>query len=575
MSSDHGFAMRTLAAGLRGVVFGAGFVTAVAGTVALINSMQLRHIDPLNSPLRLEAIRAAQTNASNTNVVAEARQLDALARRAFFSAQTLTQRAGPLLWLGAALMLAAISGGRWLDPHVEPPHTPQPNPETQEREMRAARRAVSAYLVLLLASGLILAWTLRPRVEHEPNRSALATSPPESEPPPPDVPQSPRVWSAFRGPLGRGGTDAPAPTRWDVPAGRNLRWSIEVPRDGSSSPIVWSNHVFLTGADGGIGELYAFDADTGHLRWRHEARDVPGSPPTPPKTSEEVGLAAPTPTTDGLRVYAMFGTGDLLACDFEGRRVWARHLGVPKNPYGHSSSPIVIRGRLIVQFDDETGGRLLALDVATGQTIWETRRAVRPGWSTPVAADRDGRIRLGVLAEPFFAVYDWADGRQLWRVDELEAEIGASPAYADGRWFAGNDNTRFVAVDDHSGQVLWETDDDLPDVASPLVWRGIVILAASSGIVTARDAVNGQLLWTQEWEEGFYASPIAAADAIYLLDRGGRARVVRASREFEQVADNPIGEECIATPAPVDGRLYIRTRSRLIAIEEAGPSAAP
>ncbi len=580
MSAERASRVRMLAAALRGVLFGAGFVAAVVGATALLNCLQLRRADPLNSPLRLEAIRAAQANPSDANLVAEARRIDLLTRRAFFTSQTLAQRAGTLLWIGAALILGAISGARWIEPRVEPPSAPRPSPATGDRETRAARRAVAAYLLLLLTGGLAASWSLRTtrRLQPAPRDAATESSsaalPEPSNLPGDELPAD--VWPAFRGPLGRGAVENPAPLHWDVPAGRNVRWSVEVPRVGFSSPIVWSNRVFLTGADGSTRELYAFDTNTGRLLWRHEARDVSGSPSDPPKTSEEVGLAAPTPTTDGVRVYAMFGTGDLIACDLEGRRVWARNLGVPKNPYGHSSSPLAIRGRLIVQFDDDTGGRLLALDGATGRTIWETRRPVRPGWSTPVAVAQGGHIRIGVLAQPFFAVYEWSDGRELWRVGELDAEIGASPAWADGRWYAGNDNTRFVAMDEADGRLLWETDEDLPDVASPLVWRGLVILAASSGIVTARDAATGEKLWTQEWEEGFYASPIAAGDAIYLVDRGGRARVVRASRQFELIAENPVGEECGATPAPAGGRLYLRTKHRLIAIEEMpSPPAAP
>ncbi len=578
MSADRAPIAPVLAALLRGLLFGVGFVAAVAGTIALLNCLQLRRADPLNSPLRLEAIRAAQANPSNADLVAEARRIDLLARRAFFASQMLMHRAGMLLWVGAALLLGALGGARWLEPRVAPPGSPLPSPAAGERAARAARRAVCAYLALLLAGGAAASWALRGSARSD---AALRDAPPEppgaSAPEPADAPDldpPPDAWCAFRGPFGRGGTETPAPLRWDVPAGRNVRWSVEVPRAGFSSPIVWGHRVFLTGADASVRELYAFDADTGQLLWRHEARDVPGSPATPPKTSEEVGYAAPTPTTDGRRIYALFGTGDLVACDLDGHRVWARNLGVPKNPYGHSSSPLVVRGRLIVQFDDETGGRLLALDGATGRTIWETRRTVRPGWSTPVAAVREGRIRIGVLASPVLGVYDWADGRELWRVGELEAEIGVSPAFADGRWYAGNENTRFVAVDDVDGRVLWETDEDLPDVASPLVWRGLLVLAASSGIVTARDAATGEKLWMQEWDEGFYASPVAAGDAIYLIDRGGRARVVRASREFELIADNPIGEECGATPAPVGGRLYVRTQHRLIAIEETPASSA-
>lgn len=570
------------AALLRGLAFGAGFVCAVAGAVLALNTLQTRRLDPLNAPLRLELLCQAQANPADSNLVVRAREIDLLARRAFFSSQHLVRRGGWLLWIGAVLLIGALNGARWLEPSVAPPGAPAPAPDLHDREQRAARRGIIFYGGLLAAAAVAAAIALRPapipvegvRGAGEPKVSVpvTAVAATDTNEPPLDH-LFEQNWPAFRGPGGSGWSATPAPTRWDAGTGAGILWKVEVPRAGFSSPIVWSNRVFLTGADARRGEIFCFDADSGALVWRHEAADIPGSPETPPKTSEETGLAAATAATDGRRVYAIFANGDLVACDLDGRRVWARNLGVPKNPYGHSSSLLAVRGWLLVQYDQENGGRLLALRGADGSTVWDVLRAVKAGWSSPIAFEQDGAVRVAVLANPMLALYDLATGRDLWTLAEIEAEIGASPAWGDGRVFAGNEYTRLVAVEAASGTVLWETDEDLPDVASPLAYRGLLYLATGSGIVSCRDAAEGTKVWMQEWDEGFYSSPVAAGDVVYLTDRKGLTRAIRVGRTFELLSENPFGEEIGATPALVGGRLYLRGVRHLAAV--AADAAAP
>jgi outer membrane protein assembly factor BamB len=93
-----------------------------------------------------------------------------------------------------------------------------------------------------------------------------------------------------------------------------------------------------------------------------------------------------------------------------------------------------------------------------------------------------------------------------------------------------------------------------------------VFLAASSGILTCRDAATGTKVWMQEFDEGFYSSPMAAAGNVYLVDRTGLARVFKAARTWELVSENPLGEDCTSTPAFAGGRIYLRGQKHLFAI---------
>ena len=132
-----------------------------------------------------------------------------------------------------------------------------------------------------------------------------------------------------------------------------MLWKNKVPLKGFSSPIVWQDKLFVTGGDKKKREIYCYDANNGKLLWRHNVTGISGSPVKPPKVTSDTGYAASTPATDGHRVFAIFATGDLVCTDFEGKRIWAKNLGVPENPYGYSSSLLTTPDKLIVQYDDE------------------------------------------------------------------------------------------------------------------------------------------------------------------------------------------------------------------------------
>jgi outer membrane protein assembly factor BamB len=550
---------------LRGLVFAAGFVCAVVGAVLAINHRQAKAADPLNSPALLDLVKRAQANPAESNLVAEVRAMDLLARRAFFTSQAFARRGAWLLLAGAVLVVASLCGLRWLQAPVPVPGTVTPAEEA-DRAARAARIAVSVYGALLAGALVATGIAFRP-ASPPPPAQASASAPPAALAA--DFATDEEMlaqWPAFRGFRGLGGAAGPMPTKWNGETGEGIAWKVAPPLPGFSSAVVWQDRIFITGADDATRELYCFNTADGSLRWRHAATDIPGSPAKPPKVAEDTGLAPSTAATDGRRVFAIFGTGDLVACDLDGNRLWAKNLGSPKNPYGHASSLITHLDLLIVQYDQEKDGLILALRTTTGEKVWETRRAVQAGWSSPIVFDAGGKALIAAMANPMLAAYDPADGSEVWHLGDLEAEIGISPAYADGRIFGGNEYARIVAADAKTGAQIWETDEDMPDVASPLPVNGLVFLAASSGILTCRDAATGTKVWMQEFDEGFYSSPMAAAGNVYLVDRTGLARVFKAARTWELVSENPLGEDCTSTPAFAGGRIYLRGQKHLFAI---------
>ena len=372
----------------------------------------------------------------------------------------------------------------------------------------------------------------------------------------------------FRGAEGNGiAWQTNVPTQWDGAAGTNILWKAKFPKRGFSSPIVWKNKVFITGADNAGREVYCYDLNSGKLLWTALADNIPGSPSKMPSVTADTGFAASTMATNGNSVFAIFATGDLLALDMDGKRLWAKNLGVPDNHYGHSSSLIIYKDKLLIQYDTNKGGKLIALSTASGAEMWTTVRKSKISWSSPVLVNTGNRMELILTTDPNVDSYDPETGKELWSVKCLMGEVGPSAAYSDGLVFAANEYATFAAIKPGSTpEIVWQTDEFLPEVASPLAVNGVVIIATSYGTVAAFDTADGTLLWEQEHSDGFYASPVYAAGNVYLIDMAGVCHIFKAGREFQLVAEPALGEKTVCAPVFADGKILIRGFDNLYCI---------
>jgi outer membrane protein assembly factor BamB len=383
-----------------------------------------------------------------------------------------------------------------------------------------------------------------------------------------------RNWTSFRGPGANGhAIGANPPLQWSAEEDRNILWKTKIPKHGMSSPVIWENRLFLTGADDSTRQIYCFDTDTGNLRWQHDVHGIAGTPPDGklPDVLEETGFAAPTATTNGRYVAAIFGTGELVCVSMKGQRIWAKHLGIPKNHYGHASSLISHGDLLYVQYDQTEDSQLLALDLASGNLAWQvTRGAV--SWSSPILVENKGRIELVLTNSKAVGSYDPRDGKRLWHVQCLAGEVAPSAAYAEGVVFVATDGAVASAMDigTHGSEpkLLWQWDEALPDAASPLASKDYLILPTGFGVVSCLDAKTGKLLWEQEFDNGFYSSPILVNDRVYITDLSGTTQIFRMGDKFERLGASSIGEDAYATPAFVGDRIYIRGVTHLFCVEE-------
>ncbi len=373
--------------------------------------------------------------------------------------------------------------------------------------------------------------------------------------------------NSFRGPLGQGVSfHKNIPTKWDGEAGTNILWKSPVPKHGFSSPVIWGDKIFVTGSDKQSREVYCYNRADGKLLWTGKADNIPGSPATPPKVTEDTGLSAPTLTTDGQRVFAIFATGDVIAFDMDGKRIWAKNLGVPDNHYGHSSSLIVWDNKLFIQYDSNRGGKVMALNTENGETAWEKTRASKISWASPVLAQVDDKYQLILTADPIVAGYDIKTGEELWQVKCMMGEVGPSVGFADGIVVAANEYAKMVAIDVKTKAILWEADEYLPEAASPLAYNGLVVVATSYGVMACYDLKTGEKYWEHDVGKTLYSSPTYADGKIFMMDNDGVMRVYEFGKEMKLISENKLGEKAGTTPAFANGKIYIRGDKNLYCI---------
>ena len=412
-------------------------------------------------------------------------------------------------------------------------------------------------------------------------------------------------WHQWRGPEANG--TAPMgnpPVHWD--AHTNLKWKAALPGRGSTTPIVWKGQVFIltaisterTAEPGALPQadphfpiktvapnnyyqfvVLCFDRDTGKLRWRHIATEqVPheGHHPTH-------SYAAGSPTCDGQFLYVSFGSRGLYCYRLDGTLVWQRDLGRlnTRLGWGEAVTPVVHEGALLLNWDQEDASALFCLDARTGQTKWKVDRDEKTSWNTPLVVTGGGRTQVVVNGTKRIRSYDLATGKLLWTCGGMT--VNAIPS-------AVADETRVYCMSGYNGsaacaipldargdltrddQLAWRYSRGTPYVPSPLLVDGrLYFTQANNALLTVLDAKDGKPILDRvrlPGQKSFYASPVAAAGRVYLVDREGTTLVLKPSARLEVLATNRLEDEVDASPAIAGKQLFLRGAKHLYCIEE-------
>jgi outer membrane protein assembly factor BamB len=377
--------------------------------------------------------------------------------------------------------------------------------------------------------------------------------------------------NGFRGNNSNGiSTAKSVPVKWDLSTGENIAWKADVPRHGFNSPVINGNKIFITGADEQARELYCYHLNTGERLWTLAASGIPGSPSQMPKTTTDTGLAASTVATNGKQVCAIFASGDLICADTEGKQLWVKNLGVPVNHYGYASSLLIFGNSLIIQYDNSNSPKIMALDIATGKERWSKNRTDKITWSSPIIAYVNNQPQLVLMGNPGITAYNPNNGEQYWRVEGLNGEVASSPCSAAGLVFGASEYAALIAVDATTGETLWKADDFLPEVSSPVATQDNVYLATSYGVLACYDAKTGELKQSHELNTEFYSSPVITEGKLYVFSNDGKMHIYSANSDFKLLNSFETGQKTFATPAFTDGKIVVRTENSIYCVASKG-----
>jgi outer membrane protein assembly factor BamB len=591
------------------VVVVSAVFTGLVALLLLLNFYQFSKKDPLDGKALDVLVHRLSENPDDEGLRNDIRNLDLLARKAYFNSRWQIRTGSHLMLFGAIVFAVALRRYYSLKSRIEFPGQTAGNEITQRI---LSRKGIWMAGAALLAFSLAASYFSNDRLksfESEKSGEIRQDIPPEkeievvevgagtlssapestgvAEPAAvveimqektdapkvvqADIPVDPSLYKSnypsFRGPFGNGVTwFKNVPVDFDGPSGRNILWKVAIPLPGNNSPVIWGDKLFLTGASSLKREIYCYDRFGGKLLWTAVADNIQGSPGAVPKVTDDTGLAAPSVATDGRYVFAIFATGDLLAVDMNGSRVWAKNLGVPDNHYGHSSSLLVLKDKLYVQYDTNKARKLMAFSVISGQLLWETNRNVKISWASPILANIGGKYQVILSADPLVAGYDAETGKEAWSSAVLSGEVGPSPAFGEGLVFAAIEYARLVAIHPGDGRIVWEADEYLPEVSSPVANGGFLFIATSYGVLACYDAKSGAKLWENDSGTGYYSSPVVADNKLFIFDTEGTLQVYAISGEKNLLSESVLGEKVFTTPAFSNGRMYIRAGGSLFCI---------
>jgi len=569
----------------------AGVFALVLASLLVVNTYRLAR-GPGNGKLRLVEARelaplktALREDPKNEPLKLQIRQLDQQLRQDYFRREKLARRGGWGLLAGVALFLAALKLAR----HLRRPAMPVPNisarPADPVRTTALAAKAVTGTTLGLASLSVALVWGTGRQWQGSLTSTTAAAAPAgvaSGDPLDPAwFPSAAEVadnWPYFRGPNGSGSTALPnLPETWDGASGKNILWQTEIGLPGENSPVVWGKRVFLTGATAKRREVYCFDATTGAQLWKEPVSLPQSDSAEPPEIDEGTGYAASTAATDGRRVFAIFANGDIAGFAAEGKRLWARSLGMPENTYGHATSLTLWHNRVIVVFDQGTAkdakSKIMALDANTGDPVWSTPRQVANSWASPIIITHAGREQIITSADPLVIAYDPATGKELWHAKCLRGDVATSPSYANDLVYVACDQTCLAAIkpdgsnDVTASKITWQQEDTgLPDICS-LLCDGPRVYTLVFGKFHACDALSGEHLWEYDTKTTFQASPSMFNGHLHLLTTKGVMIHGEASKDgFKETGRCDLGEATGASPAFGPGRIYLRGKKHLFCI---------
>jgi outer membrane protein assembly factor BamB len=419
-------------------------------------------------------------------------------------------------------------------------------------------------------------------------------------------------WPQFRGPQAAGvAAAAAAPIRWDIESGTNILWRAPIPGLAHASPIIWGERIYVTTAvrpgkaDLKVGlygditpandqeshqwRLLALDKTTGKIIWDKLGYEAVPRVKRHPKSTH----CSSTPATDGQHIVAIFGSEGLFCFDMQGELVWKKDLGpmdsgyylMPTAQWGFASSPVIHDGKVVVLCDVLTNSFIAVFNLADGEELWRTPRKDVPSWSTPTVARVGAQTQILVNGWHHTGAYDFTTGQEIWKMDGGGDIPVPTPVAADGLAYFTSGHGQFFPMRGirleargditppdpgaTNAAIAWAYARKGNYMQTPIIVGDRLYGCLDNGALTCFDAKTGAIRYSERLGsggEGFSSSPVSDGRHLYFASEVGNVYVVPADGKFSVVATNKLGETCMATPALSNGTLFYRTREQLVAI---------
>ena len=378
-------------------------------------------------------------------------------------------------------------------------------------------------------------------------------------------------WTAFRGPLA---TNVAAPQEkppTNHVAGK-IAFTKELPGRGLSSPIIVQDRVFVTCSSGYAQDrlhVLCFSASSGEKLWERQFWST-GTTNCHPKTC----IAAPTPCSDGERIFASFSSNDVVCLNLDGVLQWYRGLthDFPNasNSLGMASSPVVTCDTFIVQVETDDDSFATGLDVATGIARWKAARPNHVNWTSPTiipGETPEQNIVLLQSTQGLSAIYP-RTGEEMWSYDDGASSIPSS-TFADGLVLAPSHGVTALKPGDSSQppEQVWRSNRLQPATSSPVALAGNVYTINRAGVIACADTATGELKWNLRLTGPFSSTPLLAAGHLYCVSEKGLIQVVqlpsKAGEKAAIVSKYDLQETILGSPVVADNGLYLRSDRHL------------
>ncbi len=414
-------------------------------------------------------------------------------------------------------------------------------------------------------------------------------------------------WPQWRGPYATG--VAPAgdpPVEWNE--SMNVKWKVEIPGKGHATPIIWGDQIIILSAvqsDKKVDTeeqeedqeenqwmsptktdyihkfvVFSVDRNSGKIRWQTTVREE-----LPHSSTHQFGSwASGSPVTDGVNIFAYFGSHGLYCLNNDGKIKWERDFGIMEKAmsFGEGSSPLLFEDKIIVLRDHQGQSTLHVLNKETGEDIWKIKRDEPSSWSTPFIVQYEGKTQIIANATNNVSSYDLVNGELIWECSGMTRNVIPMPVSENGMiyFMSGFRGSALIAIDlskakgnlTGSDAIVWKYDKNTPYTPSPVLMENkLYFLKVNNGYLSCLDAKDGKEYYSMQKLEGIeniFASPIGVKDRIYITGANGTFYVVKHGTDFEILSQNKLEDSFHASPVVVGNNLYLRGFKYLYCISE-------